>query len=134
MLDAPAGSDPYHEMCRRCSSCMQVVSSEDSVLLVGRLLCKQCDQLFGKFFLPNRRGEAARMKEIFNAWDADGSGMIDKGEMRRVLKASGWASAWEGPFVEWIHGLGRQSSHMSCLTLECEWGQRQKKLYIYFIS
>ena len=77
----------YHEGCRRCSSCSQVVAKSEVVLLAGRLLCQACDHLFGKFFVPSRRTDGERMQEAFAAWDKDGNGVIDKDELRRVLKA-----------------------------------------------
>lgn len=79
--------EPYHEQCRRCSSCYQVVSKEEVVKLCGQVFCKTCEHLFGKFFVPTRRAEGDRLKEAFQAWDNDGSGVIETEELRRVLKA-----------------------------------------------
>lgn len=79
--------EPYHERCRRCTSCYQIVAQEDVVKLAGCLLCKACDGIFGKFFMPTRRPELDRVRESFKAWDTDNSGFIDADELRRVLKA-----------------------------------------------
>jgi len=57
------------------------------VKLAGHLLCQTCDHLFGRFFAPSRRTDGDRMKEAFEAWDENGNGVIEKDELRRVLKA-----------------------------------------------
>jgi len=79
--------EPYHAQCRRCSSCYQVIPKDEVQKVAGRLLCQSCSNLFGHFFNPDRRSETERMKETFRAWDRDGSGSIEKEEVRRVLKA-----------------------------------------------
>ena len=78
---------PYHEECRRCSSCNQKVSRVGMHCTAGKILCGSCDDLFGEFFVPGKRMGAEYMKEAFKAWDEDNSGWIDTGELRRVLKA-----------------------------------------------
>lgn len=83
----PRDPEPYHQECRRCSSCYQVVSKADAQKLAGRILCKCCAHLFGQFFLPTRRCDAEHVREAFEAWDTDSSGSIEAGELRRVLKA-----------------------------------------------
>jgi len=80
-------TNPYHEECRRCSSCNQKVSKLGMHCTAGKILCGSCDDLFGEFFVPGKRMGAEYMKEAFKAWDEDNSGWIDTGELRRVLKA-----------------------------------------------
>lgn len=77
----------YHEECRRCSSCQQLCRKDNAKFLAGKLLCTSCDELFGSYFVPSKRTGADLMEEAFNAWDRDGSGWIDKDELRRVLAA-----------------------------------------------
>lgn len=80
-------SHPYHEECRRCSSCNQKISRQGMHCTAGKILCGSCDDLFGEFFVPGKRNGAEYMREAFKAWDEDSSGWIDTGELRRVLKA-----------------------------------------------
>lgn len=77
----------YHEECRRCSSCQQLVSRDNAKFLAGKLLCTSCDELFGGFFVPAKRAGSDLMEEAFKAWDHDNSGWIDKDELSRVLGA-----------------------------------------------
>lgn len=79
--------EPYHSACRRCASCSTVCTKSDAQKLAGRLFCKTCSHLFGKFFLPDHRDDGEYIKETFEAWDADGSGYIEKDELKRVLLA-----------------------------------------------
>lgn len=79
--------EPYHENCRRCSSCHQVIAKSDVQKVAGKLLCGSCSNLFGQFFCPERRPEVQHLKETFSAWDNDGSGVIEPRELGRVLKA-----------------------------------------------
>mmetsp|Transcript_52315 Transcript_52315/g.124852 ORF Transcript_52315/g.124852 Transcript_52315/m.124852 type:complete len:1143 (-) Transcript_52315:84-3512(-) len=86
--DAKKGDpEPYHEQCRRCTSCNQVIGSKDAQKIAGRLVCLSCAGLFGHFFAPDRRTQQEMMKETFRAWDEDGNGVVEKSEIRRVLKA-----------------------------------------------
>lgn len=78
--------NPYHELCRRCSSCSQVVPKKEMVKLAGHLLCGTCDHLFGRFFLPTRQPQSERMKEAFQAWDRNNSGSIEVEELKGVMK------------------------------------------------
>eukprot|EP00438_Fugacium_kawagutii_P013746 Skav210284 [mRNA] locus=scaffold2977:375477:378729:- [translate_table: standard] len=78
---------PYHEECRRCSSCNQKVSRQGMHFTAGKILCGSCDDLFGEFFAPGKRSGSEYMQEAFKAWDEDKSGFIDTGELRLVLKA-----------------------------------------------
>lgn len=78
---------PYHEECRRCSSCNQKVSRQGMHFTAGKILCSSCDDLFGEFFAPGKRSGSEYMQEAFKAWDEDKSGFIDTGELRLVLKA-----------------------------------------------
>jgi len=79
--------NPYHEECRRCSSCNQKVSRQGMRCTAGKILCSSCDELFGEFFAPGKRCGGEYMQEAFKAWDEDKSGFIDTGELRLVLKA-----------------------------------------------
>eukprot|EP00913_Durusdinium_trenchii_P023525 g22102.t1 len=75
-------SHPYHEECRRCSSCNQKISRQGMHCTAGKILCGSCDDLFGEFFVPGKRNGAEYMREAFKAWDEDSSGWIDTGELR----------------------------------------------------
>mmetsp|Transcript_42904 Transcript_42904/g.100712 ORF Transcript_42904/g.100712 Transcript_42904/m.100712 type:complete len:1205 (-) Transcript_42904:65-3679(-) len=79
--------EPYHKECRRCSSCFQVVTRKEAKKIAGRLLCPGCSQLFHKFFLPKTRSGADHVRDAFRCWDQDGSGVLEKDEVRRVIKA-----------------------------------------------
>eukprot|EP00929_Paragymnodinium_shiwhaense_P011464 TRINITY_DN11718_c0_g1_i1.p1 TRINITY_DN11718_c0_g1~~TRINITY_DN11718_c0_g1_i1.p1 ORF type:complete len:1111 (+),score=297.81 TRINITY_DN11718_c0_g1_i1:106-3438(+) len=79
--------DVYHDNCRRCVSCFQVVGKRELVKLAGRMFCGSCGNLFGQFFAPGRRPDDERLKETFEAWDSDRNGSIESGELKRVLKA-----------------------------------------------
>mmetsp|Transcript_117177 Transcript_117177/g.304044 ORF Transcript_117177/g.304044 Transcript_117177/m.304044 type:complete len:1140 (-) Transcript_117177:186-3605(-) len=78
--------DVFHDLCRRCSSCSQVIPKPEMVRLAGHLLCSSCDHLFGKFFVPGRRTAGDMMKDAFSAWDHNDNGTIEIDELRRVMK------------------------------------------------
>mmetsp|Transcript_96 Transcript_96/g.175 ORF Transcript_96/g.175 Transcript_96/m.175 type:complete len:1077 (+) Transcript_96:112-3342(+) len=79
--------EPYHDDCRRCSSCHTLVKKENMHRCAGKILCGSCEEIFGGFFVPLRRSGQEYMKEAFKAWDADANGCIEKNELRRVLQA-----------------------------------------------
>eukprot|EP00927_Polykrikos_kofoidii_P018835 TRINITY_DN18778_c0_g1_i1.p1 TRINITY_DN18778_c0_g1~~TRINITY_DN18778_c0_g1_i1.p1 ORF type:complete len:1143 (+),score=210.58 TRINITY_DN18778_c0_g1_i1:104-3430(+) len=127
--DRKSGEDAYHKECRRCSSCYTCIEPSDVNHLAGQLLCKPCSNLFGKFFLPERRGEVEHMKEAFQAWDNDGSGSIESAELRRVLKALD-PDFSERDISKLIRQIDANGNGMVDFNEFCEWVMGSNPLHI----